>query len=263
VWIASWLAASLLTVAPGFFFRPHYFVPLMPAAALLVGVAVASLDRVLARFAGAGLARVLSLLLFVGVAGLYVQRESAYLFRISELELLRSIYRDDPFAEAPEIGRYLEAHTAPEERIAVLGSEPEILFYARRKPATGYIWTYPLMERQPFAARMQEEMQREIEAARPAHLVLVGLGASWGVEPGSDVGILEWAAAYATRCYERVGIADVDPERGSTVVWDADAAGYRPRTRSLVMIYRRSDECAGASAPQSSRSRASRPQPVR
>ena len=46
--------------------------------------------------------------------------------------------------------------------MAVLGSEPEIYFLARRHSATGYIYTYGLMEAQPFARRMQDEMIREI-----------------------------------------------------------------------------------------------------
>ena len=40
----------------------------------------------------------------------------------------------------------LREHSAPDARIAILGSEPEILFYARRHSATGYIYMYDLLE---------------------------------------------------------------------------------------------------------------------
>ena len=54
-----------------------------------------------------------------------------------------------------------------------LGSEPEIYFYADRKAATGYIYTYALMEPQRFASQMQAEMIKEVESAHPRYLVFV------------------------------------------------------------------------------------------
>jgi len=41
----------------------------------------------------------------------------------------------------------LRAHTAPTERIAVIGSEPQIYFFAQRHAATGYIYMYALTSR--------------------------------------------------------------------------------------------------------------------
>jgi len=46
-----------------------------------------------------------------------------------------------------------------------IGSEPEIYFYAQRHSATGYIYTYALMEEHKYAHAMPEEMEREIEQA--------------------------------------------------------------------------------------------------
>ena len=68
-----------------------------------------------------------------------------------------------PFLSLFRIADYLREHTTPDDTIAVLGSEPEIYFYSHRHSATGYIYTYPLMEPQKYARQMQEEMIREIE----------------------------------------------------------------------------------------------------
>jgi hypothetical protein len=158
---------------------------------------------------------------------------------MDHVELTRSVYDHNPFIEAVEIGRYLEAHTDPGDRIAVLGSEPEILFYARRRSATGYIYMYPLMERQPFAPRMQDEVIREIEAARPLYLVFVGVAQSWAGQPDSDPRVLTWANAYTAACYDRVGIADIDPVRGTSIRWDADSRDYQPQSSYMVLTFRR------------------------
>mgnify|MGYP003299295094 CR=1 FL=1 len=72
----------------------------------------------------------------------------------------RSMYGANPFPEALKIAEYLRNHSSPAARIAVLGSEPEIYFYAARHSATGYIYMYPLMEPQPFAERMRDRNVR-------------------------------------------------------------------------------------------------------
>jgi hypothetical protein len=249
--LVAWVVAAAAAVVPGFFFRPHYFILLMPVIGLLAGVAAASIDRVLAGPAGPIAARVISLALFAGLVIAHVQRVSHFLFRMPETELVRTLYAENPFLEAPEIGRYLAAHTSPDDRIAVLGSEPEILFYAHRPSATGYIYTYALMEPQPYAEQMRDEMRREVEAARAPYLVFVGLRPSWGTRPGSDMEILSWAADYATRCYDLAGIAEVDPRQGPSIRWDAEAAAYRPKLETLVTIFRRKpgSPCGGFGSP--------------
>jgi hypothetical protein len=243
--LAAWVIAAMLSIAPGFYFREHYFILLLPVLALLIGVAAVSLDRILSGFFGALTARITVLVAFATLAGLYVRGESAYLFRMSNAELVRTQYGTNPFLESPEIGRYLNAHTTPADRIVVLGSEPQILFYAHRRSATGYVYMYGLMEAQPYDARMQDEMIREVEAARPAYLVFVGTATSWMAGPHSDPRVLTWANAYTARCYDRVGIADIFPDLVPTIRWDAESTTYQQRSSSAVFTFRRRPDCAG------------------
>jgi 4-amino-4-deoxy-L-arabinose transferase-like glycosyltransferase len=235
----AWLVASFLAITPGFYFRPHYFLLLMPIAGVLAGIAVTAIDRTLARRMSPIAARIIAIAVAAAAIALYVVNERAYLFRQASADLMASVYESNPFPEAQEIGRYLEAHTSPADRIIVLGSEPEIYFYANRKSATGYIYTYALMERQPFAARMQEEMIREIEAAQPAYLVFVGVAASWGAQPGAGGRVFTWANEFTGRCYDRVGVADIDRARGTTLRWDDASRGYEPRSQFVVLTFKR------------------------
>ena len=57
--------------------------------------------------------------------------------------------------------------------------EPEIYFYARRRSATGHIYTYALMEAHPYAARLQEEMIKQVEEAKPEYVVFIQNQSSW------------------------------------------------------------------------------------
>jgi len=246
----AFLVASFLATCPGFYFRAHYFIVMLPALALLVGIGIVSLQRLLApRLSVAGATGVATGV-FLAALLVYLAPERAYLFSMSGEDLTRTRYGRNPFVEAPAIARYIEQRSSPADRIAVIGSEPEIYFYARRRSATGYVYMYPLMEPQPLAARMQDEMIREIEAAHPEYVVFVRTRASWLPRPDSDRRVLTWAERYLRQCYDVVGIAERLPEGGSLLRWDAEVAGYQPRGEDLTYTLRRRSEapCA-ARAP--------------
>ena len=99
-------------------------------------------------------------------------------FEVSAVEASRMVYRKNPFPESVRVAEYLRDHTDVGDTIAVLGSEPQIYFYSNRHSATGYIYTYRLMEPQFYARQMQEEMIRQIESARPKYLIFIGVTSS-------------------------------------------------------------------------------------
>ena len=239
--LVAWLVSAAAAIAPGFYFREHYFIVAMPVAGLLVGIAVASIDRGLARLMTAWAAQLTAVAIFAGIAGAYLLHERRYLFSTGPIETMRLIYGTNPFPESVEIARYLNAHTGPDDRIVVLGSEPQIYFYAQRKSATGYIYAYPLTENQPYAGRMQDEYRREIEAARPRYLVVVAVPVSWGPTAQAGTSLMTWVQEYTTRCYEMTGVADINPAGDSIFRWDADARQYQPRHRAQVWTLRRKD----------------------
>ena len=253
LWIARWeprakavltglLVASLLAMCPGFYFRNHYFILVLPAVALLCGVAVGSVRQVLERALPRGVAGALAVAVLVAAIGLYVTKERGYLFAMSTRELSRTMYGTNPFIEAVEIGKYIRDRTDKNDRIAVLGSEPEIYFYADRKAATGYIYTYALMESQPFAKTMQEEMIREIESARPLYLVFSRIDHSWMARKESDQGIVAWGNHYVRQCYDPVGVVDVFSEDESHIAWDAEVRKYEAVSPDLVYTFRRKSD---------------------
>jgi hypothetical protein len=193
--IGALTAASLVAVMPGFYFQQHYFILLLPAAALLIAAAIVSLRFGLERGLSRNASRALAVSVFLVAVGAYVLNEREYLWSMPTAQLSRQVYGANPLVEAENIGRYIRAHTAPDDRIAVLGSEPEIYFYAGRKSATGYIYTYALMERQPYSLQMQHEVIREIEAAHPAYLVFVPIHTSW-LPMRTEEPIPRWSERY-------------------------------------------------------------------
>lgn len=197
------LVAGAVAVLPGFHFRPHYFILVLPAVALLVGVAA---DLRLPKFR---LLPVLSFLLVSAALVWPLLAHRAFFFRLSPEAASRHVYGTNPFPESLRVGDFLRENTTPDDTIAVLGSEPQIYFYANRRSATGYIYTYGLMERHQYAAQMQQEMVREIVAARPKFIVMVSVGASWLRQPDSDERLMNWFNEYSTRELQPAGYVGI------------------------------------------------------
>lgn len=188
---------SLAAITVGFYFRQHYFILLLPVISLLIAVGVSRSLRLLHGDQS------LELFLALGVVGVTVVAlggilivNGAVWFTDSPKKAVESIYTSSIFGDAREVADFIQKNTAPEARIAVIGSEPEIYFYARRRSATGHIYTYALMERHPYATRLQDEMIKQVEAAQPEYVVYVQNHFSWLTQESSEKRILEWWPKY-------------------------------------------------------------------
>ena len=144
LFLIGFLFFSALAVCPGFYFRTHYFILVLPAVSLLAGAALSKFTEILeGRLI---LIRFVPLLLFAVALSVPILLDKKIFFEVSPNQACGLIYPDNPFLESVRIGAYMREHTEPGDTIAVLGSEPEIYFYSHRHSATGYIYTYGLME---------------------------------------------------------------------------------------------------------------------
>lgn len=246
LFILGALVAGIVAVSPGFYYRQHYFVLLFPVAAVLAALGAEWLaDRFpdsFRRTAGPALP-----LLLAGVAwAQYVAADRAYLFVQTPAEISRSIYATNPFPESIEIARYIREHTGPNDRIAIIGSEPQLCFYSGRRSVSGFAYLYPLMEDQPFASQMQRQMIEQIENRGPRLVVLVMITTSWNASQKSEPMFLNWAQRYVNERCERVGLVDISMA-GTAYYWDDKQRGIGPRSKSWVGIYKPRDPAASPS----------------
>ncbi len=229
---------SFLAICPGFYFREHYFVLLLPAVALLSGIAVCSTRNLLMRWNAMVYSKVIPGLILITVICYSVYAEREFFFVVGPTEASRILYGANPFPEAYTIAKYIKERTSAADYIAVLGSEPEIFFYADRISATGHIYMYGLMENQKYSLLMQQELAREIEANKPKFIVMVNVSTSWLVRPDSQTMIFNWAKTYLTQNYELDGVA-VILQNGTVYRWGDDASGYSPGSEPSCMIFKR------------------------
>ena len=151
------------------------------------------------------------------------------------------VYGSNPFPESRTIAQYIRRNTFPNDRIAVIGSEPQIYFYARRRAATGHIYMYPLMERHSYARKMQEKMIEEIEAVKPAVMVFVNIIASWQERSGGDDHLLSWFDKYSKRNYKLVGLVDIILPVQTVYRWGSQTSDYKLRSGLWIAVLQRKD----------------------
>lgn len=229
---------AFLTVCTGLFFRRHYFISFLPAVALLGGVSLHYFTTLLSRSWKSGFVTFLPFLIFCLVALAAVNGNKEFYLAAKPDEIIKTRYGANPFVESIEIAKYIKQNSVETDKIAVLGSEPQIFFYADRHSASGYIYTYSLVENQPYNEQMQQEMIAEIENNKPTWFVYCPISASWLRQPGTPGLIFDWTKNYTDQNYDLKGVIDVFNDR-AIYKWDGDAIGYQPTSNQHIFVYKR------------------------
>ena len=96
-----------------------------------------------------------------------------------------------------------------------------------------------MMEPQPFAKRMQDEMIREIEGAMPVYVVSVSTHGSWTARQDSDLSIVDWSNRFLKQHYRPAGVVEIPDDDGpGFYYWDDALRTYRPRFKNRIVVYR-------------------------
>lgn len=233
--IVSFAVFSFLSVCPGFYFRQHYFIQYLPALGITFAAAGYLLDYILDangknKYLAFSKYAILSILIIVGI-----NKESKYLFKEKPLKLSKIIYGSNPFPESIQLADFLKKNTTETDKIAILGSEPQIYFYTGRKSASGYIYTYNLMEVHPYSLQMQNEMVKEIETAKPKYILFVNVAFSWLSRPDSEKYIFDWYGKYINSNYKMVAIMDLVGYTGNFVTENISA--YQPQSKEYILVF--------------------------
>jgi hypothetical protein len=226
---------SFLAVMPGLFFRVHYFILLLPAAGLLLGGLFHYLNSLLR---SRGWLKYAPAILILGMIGENVYSYRAFYFSFSSADVIRRFQPCNYFNEAKAISGYIAAHTQPDERIAVVGSEPQIYFYSKRRAATGFVYVYSLMEKQPYARAMQKEFIADLERVRPGYIVFAKIYFSWLVSASSDPYFMNWFEKYSRENYRAVAVMDLSNPR-APFIEGKEAMRFQPASKEAYFILKR------------------------
>jgi hypothetical protein len=228
---------SVLATAAGLYFRGHYFILMLPVVCLLIGDALARLGDYLGRTQRPWL-RATPAGLFAAACVCLTWENRAIWFELPIDQASKTLYLAEPFVECQVVGDYIREHSSPQDRIAVIGSEPEIYFYAERHSVSGYIYMYDLVRDQPYAAMMRREFMDDVEALKPRFLVVVNAGTSWMPWPKDAKPFIDWVNVYPAQLYELIGLAAIY-QTNSAYFWDGNGMAEHKDTATSVFLYRR------------------------
>ena len=239
--IIGFLFFSFLSTCPGFYFREHYFILLLPAVALLFGVGLFAVRNVLRKQKAVIGKDFIAVILGLAAIFYTLYQQKDFLLEKDPVVVSHMTYGLNPFPESLKIAEYIKANSSSDDTIAILGSEPQVFFYADRHSATSYIYIYPLMEPHSYSLKMQQEMIEQTEAAKPKFLIFVNVSTSLLVRPTSEKLIFDWFNQYHQQYYRLVGIIDLISESNVVYRWSQDAINYRVRSPFHIIIYQRNN----------------------
>ena len=166
------LVFSFAGVCVGGYFRCHYFIQVLPAAAALAGVGLAGLLDLAGRLRRPATRVALRAALIGVVLAVPVAANRDIFFAPGPDFISSMMYPGNPFVCSREIAERIKGDSSELDTVLILGSEPQILFYAHRKSATRYIIFYPLAAT-PYAGLLDQQQAAlaEIQASRPKYVV--------------------------------------------------------------------------------------------
>lgn len=241
-YLLGWTIASWVGIGASGYFFPHYFQQWIPPLAMCSALGAEALWH-------AGFWRRLpasgrSAVLLGALALLPVTASYPFFFRYSSAEAVGAIYPGNLFAGMPAFASRLAEVTEPEDRVFVFGSEPEVLFYARRASATRYIILFPLYGPYGDALEKQVDAAKEIALARPSAVVY--LPNTLFQVPGSAQELTRWAKEYLEAGFVADSFLTQDPEGAVRVVpgVDGDPPPVRPgeEVRGILLLRSRGME---------------------
>ncbi len=191
-----WLV-SFFAICPGWYFRPHYFQLIFPASALIIAYWFK-----ISQFSVKNLGKnhVLAMALTVSICS-----QIGYFFLKTPETIVDELYDGEYFSSFKEVGLFLRNNTKETDTIGMYGSDPQLFFYAQRVSASGYMYAYPMVEKQPLAEKMMHHYIAEIETKKPEYLIY--LTASKGEDNIKNLQHLDnWFATYSQNNYQLKGV---------------------------------------------------------
>ncbi|HEY3861925.1 MAG TPA: glycosyltransferase family 39 protein [Verrucomicrobiae bacterium] len=197
-YVLLWMLSGAVGVNLSGYFYPHYFHVLLPPLALAAAMGASALASAGAAEAAQGWFRRAAL---TGALALIpVMTLSPFLFSYTASEAVRRIYPNDPYAEMPSLARRLAEVTGPQDRVYIFGSEPELLFYARRISAARYVILPSLFGPYADSQEKQTAVSVEITKAHPAAAFYLPNGLFF--TPHIEHYLTDWSFDYLHRNFQ-------------------------------------------------------------
>jgi hypothetical protein len=235
----SLLIFSFFTIVPGFYFYGHYWIQTIPGLSILAGLTYFALSRLIIKYLKIENLKYVYLTIFAFATYSHISANKAYYFKPNYERILRTVYGNNPFPESMEIGNWINANSKPEDKIVLLGSEPQIYFYTKKYSPSRHAYFAAIVDNVPQHKEWQREFVKGVEKAEPKYLIYFNHPISLFVQPNVDQYVFEWANKYVNKNYHLVGLVDMIEGQHATYLWRDQIGNYKPQAQNVIYIYER------------------------
>ena len=231
------LIAGIIAFSVGFYFRPHYFILVLPATAVFFGIGIRFIFHIFSS-ASSAIVRYFPPIFTVTITILgTLAAHWDVLYQFSPDQVTETVYHSNPFPFSSKIAKIISENTSKEDRIAIIGNEPQFLFYSHRKSATSFIYIYSIGEDQPLAEQFRSEMIQQIESYFPKLLVYSNIQPEWYKKPKGWEELDKWFFSYAKLHYVSFARFEYNNIKDTLLVTDTDRLLKRPTHLFWITIY--------------------------
>jgi hypothetical protein len=235
--IIGLLIAGIIALSVGFYFRPHYFILVLPATALLFGIGIRFIFRIFSS-ASLPILRYFPPILTVTITILgTLAAHWDVLYQFSPAKVTETVYHQHPFPYSTLIAKIIKEKSSREDRIAIIGNEPQFLFYSQRRSATSFIYTYSIAEDQPLAEQFRFEMMHQVESASPKLLIYTSIQPDWYKKPKGWEELEKWFFSFAKLHYTPIARFEYYNIKDTLLVTDIDSLLKKPAHLFWITIY--------------------------
>ena len=161
-----------------------------------------------------------------------------YYFNPDFNKIHQEAYNQNMFPEIEKLGQELSRRIPEGGKLAVLGSEPEVLVAADREGCSKYLMVYSMLIDPDHAQRMQDEYYSDISTCDADYVVFDVFSSSWA--PGfENLPIHKKNMEWIQSNMMLVGIAEYREGLPGIILWDAAARNHKAQTNYLVYVFKR------------------------
>lgn len=230
---------GFLALSIGFHYYPHYFVVLLPAICLGFALSLHSVVNLADRFNFSKTISysVMSLIALFVLFKAYKPAKDYY-FKTDKTTILRNVYGTNPFAEAYVFGNRIEKMSNKGDSILVLGSEPEILFYAKLPSIVEHVHYYQLVDGGTQNDSLQTALIQKAERIMPRFVVFSRIGYSW-LNNDPEGKLFKWINPFLGENYQLKGVASIQQGVATQYFWDEEVNKANFENESLLLFERK------------------------
>ena len=236
VFAVSLIISAIISVMPGYYFYPHYWLFFSIPIAFVASFGMSMLLDLIKNGKTTFLTISITIMSVIIIFASDLAKNKKYYFSNKVDKISKNAYGINPFVECKEIAEYLAKKSKKGDELVVMGSEPQINFYTGMRSPTRHFFMGFLTKGRIEEAEWTAEAKKDIETKKPRFFVHVTHPFSWAYVDGVKTDLFDWSMAHAREYYNLIGIADLK-NTGTIYAWDDQVNNYPPANPGDMRIF--------------------------